>query len=192
MKEFINKLIGRLEELRKEYYEDYNTYKIERDLGNVDGLKHAISIVNELAEEFDGEELRKSQKIYNYIKQEINPYGKPFDGTVYEFGLKVMKYIENLHTEELAEEYINTSTDTSSGWIPCSERLPKEKGEYLVTLIAGQVTSAIYDLNENKWVDAMEEYFEYPCIAWQPLPQPYKPQKIEWKDKVMKHFTKTE
>lgn len=86
---------------------------------------------------------------------------------------------------ELVEEYNN-------GWIPCSERLPEEKGEYLVTLKTGVVTSAIYDSNENKWVDAMEEYFEYPCIAWQPLPQPYKPQKNEWKDAVMKHFTNVE
>ena len=30
---------------------------------------------------------------------------------------------------ELAEEYINTSTETSSGWIPCSERLPNSEKE---------------------------------------------------------------
>lgn len=55
MKEFVEKLIGRLEELRKEYYADYNTYRVERDLGNVDGLKHAIKIINELAEEYNND-----------------------------------------------------------------------------------------------------------------------------------------
>lgn len=34
--------------------------------------------------------------IYRYIKTEINPCGKPFDGSAYEFGLKVMGYIENM------------------------------------------------------------------------------------------------
>lgn len=34
--------------------------------------------------------------IHRYIKAQINPYGKPFEGSAYEFGLKVMKYIENM------------------------------------------------------------------------------------------------
>ena len=34
--------------------------------------------------------------VYRYVKAEINPYGKPFEGSAYEFGLKVMEYIENM------------------------------------------------------------------------------------------------
>ena len=68
---------------------------------------------------------------------------------------------------KLAEEYNN-------GWISCSERLPEIKGEYLITLRDGEVTTAIYYKSENIWVDTIEEYYEYPCIAWQPLPLPYK------------------
>ena len=29
-------------------------------------------------------------KLYNHIKTEINPYGKPFKGSAYEFGNKLM------------------------------------------------------------------------------------------------------
>lgn len=36
-----------------------------------------------------------AEKISNYIKSEINPYGKPFEGNAYEFGLKLMKYLKN-------------------------------------------------------------------------------------------------
>lgn len=43
----IEKIVEQLEEKRKAYYEDYNLYKCERDLGNVDGLKNAIEIVKE-------------------------------------------------------------------------------------------------------------------------------------------------
>ena len=36
------------------------------------------------------------RKIYDYIKKTINPYGRPFEGTAYEFGLKLMDIIENI------------------------------------------------------------------------------------------------
>lgn len=59
------------------------------------------------------------RKIYNYIKRTINPYGRPFEGTAYELGLKIMDYIENMDDEK------------ENGWIPVSERLPEIKKNYL-------------------------------------------------------------
>lgn len=53
-------------------------------------------------------------KIYDYIKRTINPYGRPFEGTAYELGLKIMDYIENMDDEK------------ENGWIPVSEGLPEE------------------------------------------------------------------
>ena len=99
MKEFIEKLIGRLEEHKTKAFVTGITNR-PYEFGACQAMDDAVKIVNQLAEEYKGEELRKSQKIYSFIKREINPYGKPFEGTVYEFGLKVMKYITNLHTEE--------------------------------------------------------------------------------------------
>lgn len=49
------------------------------------------------------------RKIYDYIKMTINPYGRPFDGTAYEFGLKIMDFIENIDGEK------------ENGWIPVSD-----------------------------------------------------------------------
>lgn len=43
-----------------------------------------------------GKKLVYADDICRYIKTEINPYGKPFEGSAYEFGLKVMRYIENM------------------------------------------------------------------------------------------------
>lgn len=43
-------------------------------------------------------------EIYDYIKREINPYGRPFKGTAFEFGVKIMDYIKNMSDK--------------SGWIP--------------------------------------------------------------------------
>ena len=39
-------------------------------------------------------DLISRKKICDYIKGEINPYGKPFEGTAYELGLKIMRYID--------------------------------------------------------------------------------------------------
>lgn len=52
------------------------------------------------------------RKIYDYIKRTINPYGRPFEGTAYEFGIKIMDFIENMDGEK------------ENGWIPVSERVP--------------------------------------------------------------------
>ena len=35
-------------------------------------------------------------EIYDYIKREINPYGRPFKGTAFEFEVKIMDYIKNM------------------------------------------------------------------------------------------------
>ena len=39
-------------------------------------------------------DLISREKIRDYIKGEINSYGKPFEGTAYELGLKIMRYID--------------------------------------------------------------------------------------------------
>jgi hypothetical protein len=65
-------------------------------------------------------------------------------------------------------------------WIPVSERLPEEDGEYLAT---------IYDMDENhEYMDIAELengkwcYKSYILVkAWMPLPQPYKAESEEEK-----------
>lgn len=58
-------------------------------------------------------------------------------------------------------------------WIPCNENLPKERKNYIITTNTGSVTSALYLPDSKIWVDPVEEYFEYSCIAWIDL-DPYK------------------
>ena len=91
--------------------------------------------------------------------------------------------------QEVAEEYTstehincstNTSTDTSTnGWIPCSERLPKEYGDYLVwwtDITRGQYYEIVEYEPSNGWIGDIPQAVEgkYSVIAWQPLPQPPK------------------
>lgn len=71
-------------------------------------------------------------------------------------------------------------------WIPCSERLPEENGEYLTTMfhkgVGGYfvksrlfvVASVIYKGMKDFWLlDGIDDA-DMEVIAWMPLPEPYK------------------
>lgn len=143
MKEFVEKLIGRLEE--EIIYDTFDHYK-EEALINM-SFEKLEDIINELAEEYSADTPQKS----------------------------------------------------ANGWIPCSERLPEIGKRYLVSCIVKTgdieeytVWHAIY-AGSRGWYADNGKPLNAEIIAWQYLPEPYKPQKeAEWKDKVMKHFTKTE
>lgn len=106
------------------------------------------------------------RKIYDYIKKTINPYGRPFEGTAYEFGLKLMDFIENIDGEK------------ANGWIPVSERLP-EKHKDVITTVKYSGFMGMY----GRWLKTafIDNYGEWngeciggEVIAWMPLPEPYK------------------
>lgn len=113
-------------------------------------------------------------KIYDYIKRTINPYGKPFEGTAYELGLKIMGYIENMDDEK------------ENGWIPVTERLPEEDGAYIVTFKNGirvrmagygccRRTVLGYPIGHGWYNLETAQYYAGDSInAWMPLPEPYK------------------
>lgn len=113
-------------------------------------------------------------KIYDYIKRTINPYGKPFEGTAYELGLKIMDYIENIDGEK------------ENGWIPVAERLPEENGRYLVTFKNGIKVCMVgygsckrtvlgYPIGHGWYSLGEAQYYaEDSIIAWMHLPEPYK------------------
>ena len=67
-----------------------------------------------------------------------------------------------------------------SEWIPCSERLPEENGNYLVTVEANDGTASIkfqmVDHYGPKW---LHEGKREKVIAWMPLPEPYKAESEE-------------
>ena len=56
-------------------------------------------------------------------------------------------------------------------WIPVSERLPEESGEYLVTTDGrynGEIDIAYFTATEEKFHKAGK------IFAWKPLPEPYR------------------
>ena len=93
-----------------------------------------------------------------------------------------------------AEKFGRDTNVGSNGWIPVSERLPEEYGDYLVAwkplhmsaedIIkkVGRAVPHFYEIveydpdDEALWIGSIEQaQGEYEIIAWQPLPDPYQP-----------------
>ena len=64
-------------------------------------------------------DLISREKIRDYIKAEINPYGKPFEGTAYELGLKIMRYIDAMDSaydiDRVVEELLALNKNYNDG-----------------------------------------------------------------------------
>lgn len=73
---------------------------------------------------------------------------------------------------ELAEEYKGNLSESLTGWIPCSERLPEGNKAVLVCTNEKQIDVDYYGeyIKDFIGLKGTEQY----AIAWQPLPQPYK------------------
>lgn len=67
-----------------------------------------------------------AEKISNYIKNEINPYGNPFEGNAYEFGLKLMKYLENASVDYDVDNVVEQLKDESKKCSICELPTCKE------------------------------------------------------------------
>lgn len=116
------------------------------------------------------------------------------------------KTLDSLHTKILKSKFAEEVTETeiealvtakNNGWIPCSELLPEEAKVILICTKTGMVDvgarNVSYEHNAYRTSYRNNIFWDDEVIAWQPLPQPYKPQQeSEWKDAMMKHFTKVE
>ena len=110
------------------------------------------------------------RKLTRYIKTEINPYGKPFDGTVFEFGNMLIDYMERMEKEPERK------------WIPVSERLPEEgygvlatvNGKHNNTTFIDALEIAEYDGDFGWIVEGYPQWTDPDVTAWMSLPEPYK------------------
>ena len=67
------------------------------------------------------------------------------------------------------KEYIR-QIPTAQQWIPCSERLPKNDKDVLITCECGDVEVGWYD---GEWNGECCVYDDDDIIAWMPLPEPW-------------------
>lgn len=72
-------------------------------------------------------------------------------------------------TDAFMRGYEKGKADRQQEWMPCSERLPKESGQYLVTagIEQRQVAKGYYSAEYGRW------YAVSDVSAWMPLPEPW-------------------
>ena len=187
MKEFVDKLISRLEEEIEQHSrmkkESNSLHKMHYHMGIIDAYNKAIEIVNQVAEEYKSKVMIDGQYCWQTCGatehcKECNRLGNGYTD-----------YYENY--DFMAEEYNN-------GWIPFTQReldeeekeyygdeikymldckLPEEDEEILVTY---KWKNEFYVGNDTFLRDGSECYldsgreFITEAIAWMPLPAPYK------------------
>ena len=89
----------------------------------------------------------------------------------HQYGANCMNVVKKF-VHEVLEEY-------NGGWIPCSERLPEEYGDYLVwwtDITRNQYYEIVEYEPNNGWIGEISHAVEgiYSVIAGQPLPEPFK------------------
>ena len=72
------------------------------------------------------------------------------------------------------QDRILTQDAVEDEWIPCSERLPEEYGEYLVTKRTIGWNCEEYGSNDIAYFDSDGFHKADKVTAWMPLPEPYK------------------
>ena len=96
-------------------------------------------------------DLISRKKICDYIKGKINPYGKPFEGTTYELGLKIIKYIDAMDSayniNKVVEE-LQKRTDFLKDCTKYGNKNTKQQAESYSTMMMYEVADLVDDLIE--------------------------------------------
>ena len=64
----------------------------------------------------------------------------------------------------------------NNGWIPCSERLPEEYTVLCCDNYGEMIVGHPYfdEVSDTNYTAESDDEMMYNCVAWQPLPEPYK------------------
>lgn len=188
MNEFIEKLIGRLEEEKaKGIYDSDNVITVK------DAYGKAITIVNELAEEHKDksgiiDDVKSFlQEKFDYCAEQAEIW---MDGSEKDSYFRNQKelYMDRANIYgEVMREIGRLEEEYKGGWIPCSERLPEEDGEDVLVwfeyfrygeyngLYQRMGISYTFKGDWSGFVNGQSGWSQLKILAWQPLPEPYQP-----------------
>ena len=98
---------------------------------------------------------------------------------VHEDGIHLWRDHNNDCIDKLIDKFKSIpSAERKGEWIPCSERLPSEQGQYLVTTYAYNDYHYVdvLSFHKGKFYETDSEWGDVAdngVVAWMPLPKPY-------------------
>ena len=109
-------------------------------------------------------DLISRKKICDYIKGKINPYGKPFEGTAYELGLKIMRYINAMDSAYSVDKVISQLGDYGNEEIEYYRNTPYENCIRECISKAIEIVKQSGDADDNcKWSQISTARYETSC-----------------------------
>lgn len=112
------------------------------------------------------------------ILEEVDEATFQEDAPIYLGDMEVDGYVRESVVKEIISSHMN---EVNNDWIPCSERLPNQNGVYNVTRLIDDafISDSAYFDGQDTWhndnrVNHARSYLT-DIVAWQPLPEPYKP-----------------
>lgn len=161
-----------LEEQAIQYARAYDEDGMEEDFGGLCATNDAMLIVNQVAEEYKSTEHINCSSDDSISRSVLIDKLKKWKSANEERGYDTAKDLVQ-EMIELVKEQESVGCDDS--WIPCSERLPDNTENVLVTTVYGVVLMA-YLGTSKKWCylngKRIEDSQDTP-VAWCELPQPY-------------------
>lgn len=118
--------------------------------------------------------LVSSERIKNYIQTQINPYGEPFKGTAYEFGIKLLDYLNNKDADYDVEKVVEELKNEKEFWndATCNKEIGKQKARsyaYAIEIVQSNGFLKTTLKNNNGWIQCSErlpETFEPKAKAY--------------------------
>lgn len=101
------------------------------------------------------------ERIKNYIQTQINPYGKPFKGTAYEFGIKLLDYLNNKDADYDVEKVVEELRNEKEFWNDATynKEIGKQKARsyaYAIEIVQSNGFLKTTLKNNNGWIPCSE------------------------------------
>lgn len=89
---------------------------------------------------------------------------------------ETMRAIAKEIVQEVAEEFATDTNVGTNGWIACSDLLPEEYTVLCCDKYGEMIVGHPYfdEVSKTNYSSESDNEMMYNCIAWQPLPEPYK------------------
>ena len=105
--------------------------------------------------------LASLEKIKNYIQTQINPYGEPFKGTAYEFGIKLLDYLNNKDADYDVEKVVEELKNEKEFWNDATynKEIGKQKARsyaYAIEIVQSNGFLKTTLKNNNGWIPCSE------------------------------------